>query len=1048
MEQSEADITTTLVEYDNARLEDYNNFTWKMFDREKLSYLISGYTKNISIDGKDYELKPDLDSIRTSNTLGVPVWFDEVEYQLNISPESGSLCHYTVDNGNQIIVADNTIKLLNAKTKSVQFKALPIFQLEVANIRSLKGSWEDNIKWSVQEFSDEEGNFVYDLRALHSGIVDNTSDIKDNGHIILVPGLGATLEYSTDTKWQAPMLILSGYKFDFSNVNTDYMDPEDLKTFYDIPSSTKFIIEVIQGEMMFNTVKLDNDSEVSAKVIFGQHFNTEYWEHEIKINYKYTSGRQMICYINGFEEFKKALDESLKGCVKNFEGDVTTDELDMFIIETNNLVKNIKGGNQHWTDQQVKSFLDDPEIRDYYANLLYRQKLSEFQNEIYKAVTRVYDEFTVLNKEHKNKVNHLGKYSVSAIGYDRYNALFNNRAEIKKEVLTEAPEFDIVLNQEYSDNSSEFTTRNCYGKLLDETEKNNIISNITGSTPKFSDYYMTYDMSQDKGSLSWWNYAYSEAVPRINDRLIFLNNKIQVKDFTVNGDKLVCNVFDYNKRMDHLYHSGSVYNLIAFDKLSYKHQVVAEGLTFESIEESGPYANYDAVLRLISDKAVDYDPELRYYLINTYEHPLVLDNIKNDYNTRTSTITFPDYYEKLFTKGDVIRVTYNVEDYQYRTLSADYSKDKNPLLHNALYDSLYPCVFVRYESGETKEFQISKLKDYNDVTVTDIENIEVAILACYSYDEDNEWTVYDLSEYFKNISTVLPKTLIVKLIENINNPDFILPEKIYKSHSVWFDKYKDIIYCNFRDVYNQVANRLYNSVSYRVTDVYEYQKYIRKEGTVKYYGYTLNGLLDTNLMERKSNKDIQTMTVTVGYPYKELVTYQALCSGNSVTEPISYGGNEYSLLQTSVDYDTSKIFLDNYIDSNFNCFVFDYNPDNAFLSWYDNNESIFNADKYRLYEYHNTPVTVNRDIPVIFKPCLNKQFKENSTYQWNVYGNTYSFLTDEYATDKDVEKLFCVINEYFSITADRPGPMNIELTVTDRYGNRMTGVSDGILLVK
>jgi hypothetical protein len=89
-----------------------------MFNREPMKLELNNpVIGTITCNNKEYNVYPDINVYNMSNTIGACIWSDEVEYVLSVTPESGSLYYYTEDNSeNQIIVADNTIRLMNSNT--------------------------------------------------------------------------------------------------------------------------------------------------------------------------------------------------------------------------------------------------------------------------------------------------------------------------------------------------------------------------------------------------------------------------------------------------------------------------------------------------------------------------------------------------------------------------------------------------------------------------------------------------------------------------------------------------------------------------------------------------------------------------------------------------------------------------------------------------------------------------------------------------------------------------------------------------------------------
>lgn len=1046
--KSSANIDLTISEFDNVTFGDYNNFTFDMFTRndilipEEKKILIS-----LDIDNKTYDIFNEFDVLSVSNTLETCIWPDELEYQLNISPDSGTLYYYTeqTPDKNQVIVHDNVISLLNNKTNTVKFKTLPEIRIETGNIRRLKGSWEDNIIWGIKELVDQEGNTVYKLSS--KAVYDNTSDVSDNGHIVLVPGEHATFEFSCANKWNAPMFIMSGYKFDFSNVNLEGMSEDDVKEFYDMHDYQRFIVEIIKGQLFLN----NHNEAVSAQIDFGQLFNSEYFEHQIKLTYSYKSERLPVTYYKDSQLLKTNINTLLN---KRDSIKITSKELDDFMVNANGLDIYKGAGKTLWTKKIIEEFVNNPEFREYYADILLNKYKIDARNSFYQEICELFKNYLISNKIVSVHVNNIGDYDIIVNGYDRYNNIFNNKSFQTISINTPSPNIDIIVNQENSSNLSDFCSRNESGKLLDKVELD-LMKNELTVVPEFPGYFTVYGMMTDTNAYnkaSWWNYSYSSASPKQGDSIVFMNCRYQVKDIEISETQITCCLYDYNKETKHIFNQYGKYSLYAYDPHIMSHALIADNLTLDSITETNELSEYDAILRMSSYKRItniSVDAKhTSFFIINTQEHEITIDNIKNNYSTTSCTVTLPDTYSKVFAKDDVIRISYYATDFDYRQIVIDFSQEKNPILHNAMFDSLYPCLFVEYTDGSVLERQLKKLDLNKNEEIPNIEMFARCFLICYSYNK-NFWTVYDLTKYVKLLNNnTLTHELLNTLITNINNDDCILVEYIEKSHAVEFDKYNDILYAKFNDNDNVITNNLYNSVAYRITDVYEYQKQDRKLGLVTYYSYTLNGLLDTEFINRKLNDETHTIKVTIGYPYKDLVFYKTTAIDNSSDSVINYGSN-YSMLLTSVKYDADTLMLDNYIDTNFANFILDYNPDNMPYMWCYEPTEMF-KENVQLYKYHNTPVSINSGMSVLLSPVMNNQFTEDSLYEWSIYAYSYDFLNgiNRYDNKDLLEKLLRVNNKVFCIKPSKPGPCSITLKVIDPYGNIAECEANGILLVK
>jgi hypothetical protein len=225
-------------------------------------------------------------------------------------------------------------------------------------------------------------------------------------------------------------------------------------------------------------------------------------------------------------------------------------------------------------------------------------------------------------------------------------------------------------------------------------------------------------------------------------------------------------------------------------------------------------------------------------------------------------------------------VNYYVAQYEYRNITLDIASNNRPL-QNGIVDILRPCFIVLYEN-ESKYYTYYNGNLYTDPDTNNSNNIvdtsddtkffkkikervdtQKVYFVKYSYNKDSKnryYTLYDLTKYDINMDL---------LSDLYNGNDY----NILKTTDISFEYNNGDYKLNavITDSSN-VSDRLYNAVSYRITDIHKVNNY---------YTYTLDGLLDESFINRYIDDSTNDITVTVCYPYKDLVMYQTTVTENA-----------------------------------------------------------------------------------------------------------------------------------------------------------------------
>lgn len=295
-QNSNATITCSLNEFNSVTIEDYEDFSIESF--------INGQYQRYNGS------TPIGEPIEVSAPFERPVVATEYQFEvINNDVKSGSLAEFdgTKLENNPILIDDNEILFYNnnINTSEIDKDELPIIEIAQGNLRLCYGDWKSNIAFTVNMAIDQNtGKEVYTLFDEQSKTIvyqgqqkvflypfikkDNldvyklywaTAEDSDKPQIEF-NGDNSTFVYTSDNKWNVPLLIIRNYKCS----NKDEVLGGD------------YILEIINGRLLFrNHKETDDNSANGCEVIFGA---SNEKEQSISMNYKYLSKREPIYTYN------------------------------------------------------------------------------------------------------------------------------------------------------------------------------------------------------------------------------------------------------------------------------------------------------------------------------------------------------------------------------------------------------------------------------------------------------------------------------------------------------------------------------------------------------------------------------------------------------------------------------------------------------------------------------------------------------------------------------------------------------------------------------
>ena len=183
----------------------------------------------------------------------------------------------------------------------------------------------------------------------------------------------------------------------------------------------------------------------------------------------------------------------------------------------------------------------------------------------------------------------------------------------------------------------------------------------------------------------------------------------------------------------------------------------------------------------------------------------------------------------------------------------------------------------------------------------------------------------------------------------------------------------------YMNVSTNVSNgQIINETAYRILDVSGINYDIENE---KYNGYvyTINGLPNTNLLD---NENIHAYIMYAAqYPVK----YSTKVIGRAYEFNEKIGLNNYSVIRDHATFNSTQLFLKDYIDDTYGIEINDYDYVNGEKYWLDFNNFAIDTSVLEMYYYHQFPVTAEQGYNMIFRSHdIRNTFIPNYKVDWNI----------------------------------------------------------------
>ncbi len=801
---SSTTISCTLNELNNAlTFDNYEHTPIEVFTRFDVSLNLEDSTG----------IKSDIDNIIISNSIESPVLGDEYEFEVSVTPQTGTLYEWCKNSATQIYVNDGEINLLfdGYYEANIDADKLPIITLENANIHKCYGKWQENIKWGIREVIDQEtGNTNYKL--VNFKLYDKINyEIYNNQYLILYPTSNdAYIKYTQHNKWDIPLFIIKGYKFLNYIPNAEYINEFDL-------TDGEYILEIIKGDVLFK-----QEGNVSAQLSFSLDNENKLSEQEINVHYKYQSPKMPFTYID-YVNIQNTIDNSIfdyradiDNTAKYNNASIYWDSL-LYDISTK-----IKTNYTNVAYNEASAYINSTVKSEYdtYINMLNEQIVKE---KLYNDYVNIYSDNYTFNQYIDVSVNRLGNYSILTKAYDKYNNIYTSEYDKLVNVTTTPIQYNIITPYDYSNNSSNFHNNNAYGRKLEESEIDTLIIDVSKNTPEYPANYKIYDFeyNSEDNSVEFDNISYAIDTPKNNDYIVFENCSERCDHIEVNetNNTTTIYMFDENPNQNNIYNDGVSVSVVVYDKLHNKDAVCVgpyEVVEYSAMDSSNDI-NYTADSYIVIDKnlsgIIDYFNNPRYtaYVLNTTEYEL--SNINTSTNLANNSTIFT-LGSKAFNIEDVVKLRYY---------------DNNNIINETAYritnitENIDPSTYL--------------VNDYT-FEINGLININVI----YQYEFNSEIQKYELIDSSNKYKTVITYAhgypvhyfaqIIGNAVERNRNIGYdgwsIINTKFnYNSTKLFLDDYIDDTYSGYiykYDPYNlkRMWLNLYNTID-NTADLYEYK---------------------------------------------------------------------------------------------------------------------------------------------------------------------------------------------------------------------------------
>jgi hypothetical protein len=986
MIDSSALVKCTLREFKEARIQDYEQFSFEQFINMTYNMEPSALTMNSTvgrtivpkgiISDSEYDVYNEL-HLPIGAPFNTPLLANEIQYSLDIKTNSGSILNSikkTIDGSvNPILVRDNEITIWNDDVDSCEFEKCPTIQIADGVFRKKFGPIQESVVYRVTSaFDPSTQGYRYmmfkDTSSNNFYLVDQNkyarTKLVSYDYITLVPRENASFKYQISPKYEVPVFYIKNY--DVILYNTEMYGENDDRVL-DASSScylgdSEFILDIYNG-----TITCDEGENIEAHILFSdEHIdvNSGNSEQEIVTNYIYNSkktnpwvfdfnsykdqhGKLVLDMTSDINHLKTVAQEKVLQAEQAIDASRDASIAALVAVNQNNPnwdYENDPTWKMIWSEASAMKLQVKDDISENFEHLK-NLRVGVYEQDKNNLIK---DSYTI-NEFIDVSVNHIGEYQMSVKGWDQFGMIYTNKSQVSANVYADAPKIFVSTPYSNSNNASDFYRTNKKGILLDVSswhESGSLVYSkdyqhfLDNSSPRFLPNHRIYGI--DSSGLDIFTYptsSYSIDTPKKGDYLLVEN----LSERVLNID------FDYKINITETGYEK--------EKVGLKLQVLDENTNANNVFMMDASVNlyfYDPTkLSLYSDNANTDGISGKYQVVGFFKAEQDNDEANNNY----------------------LKLVESTNSAQFKDLS-----DK---------------LIEKVNTGKIKCF-VSNVTEY-DIDLKSIEN-----------DYDNEESTFVLSNSLIKDNMAFEPGQVIK---------------------IFFARDAELGNQNIEDYIASASYRIKRSEVFNDAPLDENGE---PTGYIYKQRYVVDGIINKELVTEdwyhytKGDKPVEfdkALSIRATYANSLFVQYVLEMKEDTV-ENKGYG---------TIHFNNDWLISD-YIDSTYSYYTSKFIPEDAYNDWLTERILLY-AD---LYEY---------DIPATL--LKGNQYRVTSRYQDKRSLKQYKSIWSLYTNAEKMNRLrWQITNPFIYAKASEKGEYQFKLEAIDVYGNLVTNEGEAVMFSK
>ena len=510
---SSINIQCSLNEFRSVTFMDYADYPIDRFIRWNYGGMDENSPLKVhtTIDGSIVDVP-----IYVSAPLNALTVADEYQYSLRLeNPSSGSLYEFTDEDylDNPIVIQNGEIKFMDDSKRTsrisnsssgISSNECPVIQITKGNLRLVSGDWAAD---------SDNNNVEWKI---------TTQQIIEEGH-------------EDAQKYVIMENVVTGESARFKGAMNLSPDGESSEFLYTSENKWQVPMFIITGYVPTNQLRSDylSGDYIKISTMFREqlkkHYVLDIVEGRIMFHNHHIPGKEKFC----------------KGAEIGFR---FTDEKEQEIRV-----------DYTWESERVPiyDFSSDEFVQQVNDTSLTAQSFYD-----------TLDSYVTENVSVNIPVNRIGDYVVSVKAYDAYNNTYTNESDDKCRVCVCEPSMEIIVNQKNASNGIWFYKESPDGLLLNDTEKESIISSVEDE-PEYPTEYKVYSAlhNVDNHTITYDNITYAIDTPKAEDYLTLTNMTEAAWNVSISGRKATILMKSSNPDKQNIYNPGGCVTLCVYDEM-------------------------------------------------------------------------------------------------------------------------------------------------------------------------------------------------------------------------------------------------------------------------------------------------------------------------------------------------------------------------------------------------------------------------------------------------------------------------------------------------